>query len=128
LNVVHVDDVAEGHLLAWEHGKIGERYILGAENLNLQTILTDIAKLTGVRPPAMKLPVDAIMPIAYVADWAARTFSLGEPFVTVDGLQLARKKMFFSSQRAIDELGYAPRPAAEALSDAVAWFREHGYL
>ncbi len=128
LNVVHVDDVAEGHLLAWERGVAGQRYILGAENLTLQTIFTDIAKLTGVRPPAMKLPVDAIMPIAYAADWAARTFSLGEPFVTVDGLQLARKKMFFTSKRAKDELGYAPRPAAEAFADAVAWFREHGYM
>ena len=128
LNVVHVDDVARGHLLAWQHGRIGERYILGSENLRLQEILNSISELCGKPPPRFELPVAAIMPVAHVADWFARTFGLSEPFVTVDGVKLAQKKMFFCSDKAIDELGYTPRPAIEAMADAVGWYRENGYL
>jgi dihydroflavonol-4-reductase len=125
LNLVHVDDVATGHLLAEDRGRIGERYILGGENLNLVEILRRIAQLTGHRPPMIKLPVAAISPVAVVAEAMGRMTGR-EPFVTLDGLRMARKKMFFSSAKAVRELGYAPRPAQAAFADAVAWFQQAG--
>ncbi len=127
LNLVHVDDVAEGHLLAFERGRVGERYILGAENLALRDILTEIAALTGRPPPRVRLPRNLILPVAVIAEGWARVTGGGEPMVTVDGVRMARKKMYFSCEKAMRELSYAPRPAAEGLSDAVAWFREFGY-
>ncbi len=126
LNIVHVDDVAIGHLLAYEHGTIGERYILGAENLTLRQILTRVATIAGQKPPRIRLPHNAILPIAYMTEAWAR-ISRQEPLVTVDGVRLSKKTMFFSIDKARRELGYEPRPADEALSDAVAWFRENGY-
>jgi dihydroflavonol-4-reductase len=129
LNVVHVDDVAEGHWLAYERGEVGRQYILGGENMGLQTILGEVAALVGRRPPRIKLPHGVVLPIAVVAEALAR---LGggkrEPLATVDGVRMARKWMFFSSDRAVRELGYAPRPAADAFADAVAWFRVHDYF
>ncbi|MGH6990917.1 MAG: NAD-dependent epimerase/dehydratase family protein, partial [Stellaceae bacterium] len=127
LNIVHVDDVAAGHLLAEERGRVGERYILGGENLSLREILARIARIIGRRPPRLALPVAALMPIGFAAEVAARV-THKEPFVTRDGLRLARKKMFFSSEKAVRDLGYAPRPADLALTDAVAWFRRHGMV
>ncbi len=126
LNIVHVDDVAQGHLLAYERGRIGARYILGAENLTLQQILTRVATIAGQKPPRIRLPHNAILPIAYVAEAWAR-ISRREPLVTIDGVRLSKKTMFFSSDKATRELGYAPRPADAALTDAVLWYREHGY-
>src|SRR5262249_1156471 len=126
LNLVHVDDVAQGHLLAHDKGTIGERYVLGGENLSLEQILIRIAALTGGKAPKVKLPVAAILPIAYAAEAFARAFRTGEPFVTVDGVKLARKRMFFSSRKAEEALGYRARPADEALADAIAWFRANG--
>jgi dihydroflavonol-4-reductase len=127
LNIVHVDDVAAGHLLAEERGRVGERYILGGENMTLAEILARIARLVGRKPPRVALPIPALMPIAIAAEGISR-FTGKEPFVTADGLRLARKKMFFSSEKAVDELGYAPRSADLALTDAVAWFRRHGMV
>lgn len=127
LNVVHVDDVAAGHLLAFEKGRIGERYILGAENLTLAEILRRIAAMTGRRAPTMKIPHDVVLPLAAGAEFLAR-FTGREPFATRDGINLARKRMFFSSAKAERELGYRPRPADAALADALAWFRDNGYL
>lgn len=128
LNVVHVDDVAEGHWLAFEHGAIGERYVLGGENMTLREILAVVAELAGRRPPGVRIPHAAVMPLAHVAEAWARLAGGGEPFVTVDGLRMARKLMFFSSARAERALGYRPRPAREAIADAVRWFRDNGYL
>lgn len=125
LNVVHVDDVAAGHLLAEQKGRVGERYILGGENLTLAEILRRIALLTGRRPPTLSIPIPAIWPIAIGAEAWAR-LSGKEPFVMRDGLRMARKKMFFSSAKAERELGYRARPAQEALADAVAWFKAAG--
>jgi len=127
LNLVHVDDVAVGHLLAEERGRIGERYILGGENLALREILRRIAVLVGRRPPRIGLPVRPLMPVAAIAETLARVTGK-EPFVTRDGLRLARKSMYFSSERAMKGLGYAPRPVDQALSDAVVWFRRAGML
>jgi len=122
LNIVHVDDVAEGHLLAWHKGGIGERYILGGTNLTLREILTIIARLTGRKPPRLRLPIAAALPIAYVAEAWARLMN-GETRVTVDGVRMARHRMFFSSAKAERELGYRARSAEEALQDAVRWFQ-----
>ncbi len=125
LNLVHVDDVAAGHLLAEERGRIGERYILGGENLSLKEILRRIAALAGRKPPRLALPIPAIWPVALAAEAAGRITGR-EPFVTRDGLRMARHKMFFASAKASRELGYAPRPADAGLADAVAWFRQAG--
>jgi len=128
LNIVHVDDVADGHLLAYEKGRIGERYVLGGENLELGDILTRIAEICGRKPPGVRIPHDLIMPIAHIAELWTRLTGGSEPFVTVDGVRMAKKKMFFSSAKAENELGYSARPAGEALRDAVDWFRANGYL
>lgn len=128
LNVVHVDDVAAGHLAAFERGRIGERYILGGENLTLRQILVAVAAITGKRGPLFRVPHGLILPIAFMAETWTRWAGGEEPFATVDGVRMARKKMFFKSEKAARELGYAPRPADEALADAILWFRENGYL
>jgi dihydroflavonol-4-reductase len=128
LNVVHVDDVAEGHRLAYERGALGERYILGGEDMSLRDILAEVARLCGRRPPRWRVPHNVVLPIAYMAEAAARVFPRFEPRVTVDGVRLARKHMYFTSAKARRDLGYAPRPAREAIADAVGWFREMGYF
>ncbi|MFX1738049.1 NAD-dependent epimerase/dehydratase family protein [Paraburkholderia sp. A1RI_3L] len=127
LNLVHVDDVAAGHFLALERGKVGERYILGGENLPLQQMLADIASLTGRKPPTLALPRWPLYPLAVGAEAVAR-FTKREPFVTVDGLRMSKNKMYFSSAKAERELGYRARPYREGLKDALDWFREAGYL
>jgi len=126
LNVTHVDDVAEGHLLAFEKGIIGERYILGGENLSLQTILGIICDLSGKKPPMIKLPHNLILPIAWCMErWA--DISKKEPRATVDEIRMSRKHMYFSSDKAVKELGYQFRPAKEAINDAIEWFIKNGY-
>jgi dihydroflavonol-4-reductase len=127
LNVVHVDDVAEGHLRAYERGAIGQRYILGGTNMTLHEILGIIAEITGRPAPRIKLPHAVVMPIAYVAEAMARIGGF-EPVATVDSVRMAKKLMYFSSDKARRDLGYSPRPARQALADAVQWFDAHGYL
>lgn len=127
LNLVHVDDVAQGHLAALDKGQIGENYILGGEDVSLQTMLGDIASLCGRKPPRIKLPRAPLFPLAYVAEAVAR-LTAKEPFLTVDALRMSRYHMFFSSQKARRELGYTTRPYREGLKDALDWFRAHGYL
>lgn len=127
LNVAHVEDVAVGHLLAAKTGQIGRRYILGGDNLGLAAILAEVGRATGRRPPPLKIPYAAVLPIAAGAQALARV-TRREPFATVDAVRMSRKKMFFSSARAAAELGYTARPAREAIADAVAWFKSNGYL
>ncbi len=127
LNVVHVDDVAEGHILAFERGEVGERYVLGGENLSLREILGEIAALQGRRPPRVRLHPNVVLPIAAAVEAWARVTGGPEPMTTVDAVRMSRKKMFFSSDKARRELGYEHRPARAAIADAVAWFRDHGY-
>jgi dihydroflavonol-4-reductase len=127
LNIVHVDDVAAGHLLARDKGVAGERYILGGENMALAEILALVAACCGRAPPRMRLPIAPLLPVAFLAEAVARVTGR-EPFVTRDGLRMARHRMWFSSEKAKRVLGYAPRPAREAIVDAVAWFRAAGYL
>ncbi len=128
LNIAHVDDVAEGHLAAWRKGAVGERYLLGGENLALGDILAAIAGIAGRRPPRLCIPHGAVMPVAYMAEAWTRLTGGKEPFVTVDGVRMARKKMYFRSSKARTALGYDSRPAEQALADAVAWFCENGYV
>jgi dihydroflavonol-4-reductase len=127
LNLAHVDDVAAGHIAALERGRIGERYILGGDNVFLADMLADIARLVGRRPPKLKLPRPMLYPIAYGAELLA-TLRGVEPFITSDGLRMARHHMFFDDSKARRELGYVSRPYVEGLADAIAWFRTHGHL
>jgi dihydroflavonol-4-reductase len=121
LNIVHVDDVAAGHLLAYEHGSIGERYILGGTDLSLQRILSMIALASGRAAPRLRLPRALLLPLAYAAEAVARV-AKRETRITVDGVRMARHRMYFSSARAVRELGYRWRPAQQAIDDAVRWF------
>jgi dihydroflavonol-4-reductase len=127
LCIVHVDDVAEGHVLAYERGQRGRRYVLGGENMSLRSILGAVAELTGRHAPRLQLPHAAVLPVAYMAEAWARITGVA-PNVTVDGVKLARHRMYFSSRRAEAELGWRARPAREALADAIQWFRDNGYL
>ncbi len=128
LNVVHVDDVAEGHVLAHDKGRIGERYILGGDDMSLRDILAAVCAAAGRKPPSVRLPRRALYPLAYCVEGWARFVSKREPLFTVDGLRMAAKLMYFSSAKAKRELGYAPRPGRAALEDAVRWMREAGLL
>ncbi len=127
LNLVHVDDVAEGHIAALRHGKIGERYILGGENVLLADMLAEIARLVGRRPPRWRIPRAMVIPVAYAAETAAR-FTGRHPFTTLDGIRMAEHRMFFTAAKAGRELGFKPRPYRTALEDAVRWFQAAGYL
>src|SRR5579864_7524782 len=127
LNLVHVDDVAAGHLAALQRGRIGERYILGGQNVLLRDMLGAIARRVGRRPPLLRLPRTMMFPIAYGAEAVAH-FTGREPFVTTTGLRLAKDRMFFTSAKAERELGYRARPYGEAIADAIDWFRARGYL
>jgi len=127
LNLVHVDDVAEGHFLALERGQIGENYILGGEDVSLAAMLADIAALAGRKPPSIKLPLTPLFPLAFAAEQVARVTGK-EPFLTADALRMSRHRMYFSSAKAKRALGYGARPYREGLRDAHAWFRANGYL
>ena len=127
LNVVHVEDVAAGHLAAAERGRIGESYILGGENLSLGALLTLIAEMAGRRPPRLRLPITPLIPLALVAEGLAKVTGRA-PALTRQTLAMARKKMFFSSAKAEAELGYVARPVGQAIAEALAWFRAEGML
>ncbi len=126
LNIAHVDDVAAGHLLAYERGRSGERYVLGGENLTLQEIFGMIAECARRRPPNVRLPLNVVVPFAYVAE-AFAALTGRAPLLTRDSVRMARKHMFFSSAKAERELGYRSRPARAAIADAVRWFEDAGY-
>lgn len=126
LNIAHVDDVAAGHLLAFERGEPGRRYILGGENLSLQAILGIICDYADLAPPRLRLPHNAVYPFAWLAEQWARV-SGKEPFATVDGVKMSKKFMYFSSALAQQTLGYEPRPARLAIKDAIDWFKENRY-
>ncbi len=127
LNLVHVDDVAEGHILALERGRIGERYILGNENLTLAQVFALVAEVAGRKPPRIKLNRELLWPLALGYEAVAKLTGI-TPLVTRDHLRMARKMMFFSNAKARAELGFSPRPAREAVADAVAWFRAAGMV
>jgi dihydroflavonol-4-reductase len=126
LNVVDAGDVAQGHWLAFERGRTGERYILGGENLTLEQILQELASITSRPAPSTKLP----WPVAWLAGAVSTAVSqiTGKaPRVPLDAVRMARKKMWVSHGKAAGELGYAPQPAHAGLANAVRWFQAHGY-
>jgi len=127
LNLAHVDDVAAGHLLALAKGRIGERYVLGGENVMLAAMLADIAGIVGRKAPTTRLPYALIYPIAFLSEQAARVTGKA-PLATIDGVRMSKYRMFFSDAKARAELGYTSRPYREGLADAIAWFRRSGYM
>jgi len=126
LNIVHVDDVALGHMQALVRGRVGESYILGGENMTLKAMLEEICAIAGLRPPRLKLPHNAIIPVAWIAERIAAVTGR-EPIATVDSIRMAKKNMFFSSDKARKQLGYQPRPAKEGIADAIQWFKDNHY-
>jgi dihydroflavonol-4-reductase len=127
LNLVHVDDVADGHLAALRRGVVGERYILGGENVLFADMLADIAHLVGRRSSSFRIPRAVAVSVAYAAE-AMAWFTGREPLATLDGVRMSDHRMFFTAAKAERDLGFRARPYREALGDAVRWFREAGYL
>jgi len=127
LNLVHVDDVARGHVLAFERGRVGERYILGGQDVSLRDMLGEIAWQTGRKAPTVSLPRGPLFPLAWGAEAVARVTGR-EPFLTADALLMAGYRMFFTSAKAEAELGYTARPYPKAIADALAWFRAAGMI
>jgi dihydroflavonol-4-reductase len=126
LNIVAVEDVAQGHLLAQEKGQVGQRYILGGENLSLREILELLARICGRRMPRFPLPWIVALLVGYMDQFVVGTILRREPSIPLEGVRMARHKMYVSSEKARRELGYNPRPAEEALHEAVDYFR-HGW-
>jgi dihydroflavonol-4-reductase len=127
LNLVHVDSVASGHVAALRHGRIGQRYILGGDNMTLFELLGTISRFMGRPPPRIRLPRWPIYPVALAAE-AMALVTRREPFITLNGLRMAKHHMFFTSAKAERELGYKAKPAEEGIRDAIDWFRKAGFL
>jgi dihydroflavonol-4-reductase len=127
LNLVDVEDVAAGHLLAAERGRVGERYILGGRNLTLREIFERLGRIAGIRPPRLKLSAGLILPLAQLTEWVADHVTGRPPLIPVDAVRMARKTMFFDCGKAIRELGLPQSPVETALARAVEWFRRNGY-
>ena len=127
LNIVHVNDVAVGHMQAFKKGKLGERYILGGENLSFKKILEIIADLCGHNPPKFRLPKKPLYPIGLLFEIFAKLFSLKNPMLTLDMIRMAEKKMFFSSLKAEKEFNYKFTSAKKAIKDAIKWYIDNGY-
>jgi dihydroflavonol-4-reductase len=126
LNVIHVEDVAKGHLLAAQRGQVGERYILGCENRSLTEIFRILEAITGIRAPRLRVPHALIYVVALVNEGAARTTGR-PPRVPLAGVRMARKHMYYSAEKAVRALGLPQTPVEKALRDAVEWFVAHGY-
>ena len=126
MNIVDVDDVATGHLLAMEKGRIGERYILGNKNLMLREVLEILSRLTGIKAPSIKLPRLAILPLAYLNQWISNLTGQ-PPRIPLEGVKMAKYTMHYDCSKAIRELGIPHTPPEVALEKAVRWFRSHGY-
>ena len=128
LNLVHVKDVAKGHLLAEEKGRVGEKYILGYENLSLSQIFQIMAEISGIPAPTVKLAYGLVLPLAYINEFWARYISHSSPRMTVTAVRMAKKYMYFDSSKAVAELGYSPTPVRRALEEAVEWFKKYKYV
>jgi dihydroflavonol-4-reductase len=126
MNIVDVDDVATGHLLAMQKGRIGERYILGTKNLMLREVFEILSRLTGVKAPSIKLPRLAILPLAYLNELIANLTGQ-PPRIPLEGVKMAKYKMHYDCSKAIKELGIPQTPPEVALEKAVRWFTSHGY-
>ena len=126
LNLVDVRDVAQGHLLAAQHGKIGERYILGCRNMTLREILMLAAGVSGLTAPRWRVPYGLALALGYVCAGLAH-LTRKPPLVPLDGVRMARHPMYFTAQKAVRELGLPQSPLEEAMRQAVHWFHAHGY-
>ena len=127
MNLVDVDDVAIGHLRAMERGRIGERYILGNQNLSLRDIFNILSRLTGVKAPRIKLPWQAVLPLAYANRWLADYVTHQPPRIPLEGVRMAKYRMHYDCSKAIRELDLPQTRAETALEKAVRWFRKNGY-
>ncbi|MBS2038180.1 NAD-dependent epimerase/dehydratase family protein [bacterium] len=127
LNLVAVEDVVDGHLLAPEKGQPGRLYILGNENLSLEQILQRLAGLTGKPAPKVKLPYAFVYGLAWAENFVTGKLMQREPFIPLEGVKMARKRMWFSNERATRELGFRPTSVDEALKRAIDWYQTHGY-
>ena len=128
LNLVHVRDVAQGHLLAEEKGRGGEKYILGNQNLSLSEIFQLLANITGLSAPRVRLPYRPILALSYLDEFWATYVSHKPPRMPVAAVKMAKKFMYFDSGKAVRELGLPQTPVRQALEDAVGWFQEQGYV
>jgi len=128
LNLVHIRDVAQGHLLAEEKGRVGEKYILGHQNLSLSEIFRLLADITGMPAPRVRLPYWPILGLSYLDEFWATHVSGKPPRMPVAAVKMAKKFMYFDSAKAVQELGLPQTPVRQALRDAVAWFEEHDYI
>jgi dihydroflavonol-4-reductase len=126
MNIIDVDDVATGHLLAMEKGRQGERYILGSTNLLLREVFDILSKLTGVKAPSIKLPRGAVLPLAYLNHWLANLTG-SPPRIPLEGVKMAKYKMHYDCSKAVRELGLPQTSPEAALEKAVRWFRDHKY-
>lgn len=126
LNLVDVDDVAAGHVLAAERGRVGERYLLGGRNMTLKEILDTLARLTGRAAPRVRLPYGVALVAGHLSEAVARITG-HPPAIPLDGVRMARHRMFVDASKATRELGFAPGPVEAALGRAVEWYRAHGY-
>jgi len=128
LNLIHVKDVARGHLLAEERGRVGEKYILGCENLSLSRIFQMLGEISGRPAPRVRLPYWPILALAYLSEFWANRVSGRPPRIPLTAVQMAKKFMYFDNAKAVKELGLPQTPVRRALQDAVAWFKEYGYI
>jgi dihydroflavonol-4-reductase len=127
LNLIHVRDVAQGHLLAEAHGQVGEKYILGNDNLSLSQIFQLLAEISGIPAPTVKLPYWPVLGLAYMDEFFSRYIGRRPPRMPVTAIRMAKKFMYFDNQKAIQYLGLTLTPVRQALADAVEWFDAHGY-
>ena len=128
LNLVHVRDVAQGHLLAEARGRVGERYILGHQNLTLAEIFAKLADCSGIKAPRWQLPYYPVLGLAYINELWSTWITRRPPMIPLTAVKMAKKIMFFDSQKAVRELGLPQTPVEQALQEAVEWFRRHGYV
>ena len=128
MNLVDVADVAEGHILAMERGRPGERYILGHRNLTLRQVFGMLAEITGRRAPRIRFPYWLVMGAAYCDQWVESGILRRQPAIPVEGIKVARHPMYVSCRKAVTELGIPQSPVENALEKAVGWFADHGYL
>ena len=126
LNVVHVDDVAEGHVLALQKGRVGRSYILGGENLSLQQVLGELAGITGLPRARWKVPRQVALAVASLSEAIEGRLLRRHPSIPLEAARMSTSVMAFDDRRARDELGYSPRPAVEALEASARWFVEYG--
>lgn len=128
LNIVHVRDVAKGHLLAAQKGRIGERYILGNKNMTFKELLEELSGITGIPASNIRIPYRIALIMAYLNNFISNYLTHRPPLIPLEAVQMARKKMFFTPAKAIKELGLPQTPIREALREAIGWFQTEGYV